>query len=1477
MKTVFTKFYHIILLTTLVLIPNIVSAQVDVQDSLALVDLYNSTNGPNWTNHINWLNGPVSTWNGITVTNSRVTGINLYFNNLSGNIPNTIGNLTNLQYLSLGENKLIGNIPSSIGSLIQLQNLSIRTNQLTGSIPSTIGNLANLTNLDLSSNQLNGSIPISIVNLYNLQFLILSYNQLTGDIPVAIGNLTNLKNIVLSTNQLSGDIPMSIGSLINLSGLDLQSNQISGTIPTSIGNLFNLVNLDLTSNKLSGNIPTEIGNLTKLAFLKLGNNQLTGEIPPTVGNFTSLQQLILNNNQLTGEIPSSIGNLNILHILDLSNNQLTGEIPSFDGNLNNLIYLYLFNNKLTGNIPSSIGNLTKLFQLFLFNNQLISPIPQEVANLPNLSNPLGIQNNKFVFDKGLEIITANSAGNSNYNPQDSIPFNVRNGNIFSATGYVYEPNGFDPSDNTKQHITYYWYKNGNLLDSTVLGDSIYILPLYNSAESATYWCVVKDSKVPNLTLYSKHYTAVPYFLPYEAIATEDSLALVNLYNSTNGPNWTNHTNWLTTAPVRTWYGVTVDGNRVISLSLANNNLSGSIPASVGNLSHLISLHLDNNKFTFAGLEPFVPIVQANTAIKSFAYYHQASLPVTFNNNKLYVSPGGTFANNTVNWYKVGTDAQLQTGHDTTLTPAGDGQYYATISNSVATALMLQSNTFQIGTGDGAALNFDGVNDYVSIPHNSLLKPTTGITIEAWIKPTNIHTNTYYEIYRKEDGNDRHLLSFQNNGTILSFGLGVAGSNVELHVAINASDYENQWVHVAATFDGTTKKIYRNGVLIGSLNTPGAIGTSGTAPAIIGSLGGSSEFFNGTIDELSVWNRALSATEIQNSLTCEINPAGQSGLIALYHFNQGFGGGNNAAITALNDISGNNINGTLNGFSLSGSTSNWVSQGGVQAGVHCVLPLVNQGNKLVGGGTGGNIVLEGRSVSISADGNTAIIGGEYDNNYAGAAWVFARSNGLLVQQGNKLVGADTAGSAGQGYSVSISADGNTAVVGGPSDNSGTGAAWIFVRNNNVWTQQGPKLVGTGAVGNAAQGFSVAISADGNTVIIGGRNDNSQVGAAWVFTRSNGVWTQQGNKLVGTGSGVSNPPHQGHSVSISGDGNTAIVGAVDDNVFAGAAWVFTRSDGVWVQQGSKLTGAGNAGNAQLGESVSLSADGNTAIVGGFADNNETGAAWVFTRSNSVWTQQGNKLVGTGNVGSSRQGIAVSLSGDGNRAVIGGYYDNSNTGAIWVFNRSNGIWTQQGNKLTGAGSIGKAQQGNSVSLSADGNTAIAGGYYDNNFKGAAWTFDLTPFAVKLCPGDNFAISSDVTGSQYQWQVKSPNFSDWLELSNSPNDYFGTSSATQTLTRNNIDSYWAGTKFRCKVNNANYSSVYSLSFKSQWTGNASTLWGDAANWSCGMLPDAYTDVIINSGTVTVNANATCRSINIAPGVNFTVNTGVTFTITHQ
>jgi hypothetical protein len=367
------------------------------------------------------------------------------------------------------------------------------------------------------------------------------------------------------------------------------------------------------------------------------------------------------------------------------------------------------------------------------------------------------------------------------------------------------------------------------------------------------------------------------------------------------------------------------------------------------------------------------------------------------------------------------------------------------------------------------------------------------------------------------------------------------------------------------------------------------------------------------------------------------------------------------------------------------------------------------------------------VSVSADGNTAIIGAPGDDSNKGAAWIYVRSGTTWSQQA-KLVGTGAVGAAKQGTGVAISANGTTAVVGGPADNSNAGAVWVFTRSGTTWTQAGSKLVGSDAAGAAQQGINVAISGDGNTIASGGFADRNYTGAAWAFASYGSGWAQVGEKI--TGNDYTGAARQGASLALNGNGTRLLMGGYQDNNRQGAVWTFDLNDCDWIQQGSKLVGTGGTTQAWQGYSVSLSADGNTAVVGGNNDNNLAGAAWVFTDSGSgnigvrsfgggsVWAQQA-RLVGTQAAGAARQGNSVSLSADGRVITVGGSGDDSNKGAIWVYRKTGAGWAQQGAKIKGSNAVGAAKQGTSVSVSANGTTAIIGGPSDNTNKGAFWVF--------------------------------------------------------------------------------------------------------------------------------------------------------------
>ncbi|HVX28795.1 MAG TPA: leucine-rich repeat domain-containing protein [Parafilimonas sp.] len=319
MKKIFTPFFLFAALT--ISKPDSLKAQVNVQDSLALVDFNNSTN-------VNWqTNTPVSTWFGITVTDNKVTAIDLSnFRDLAGSIPASFSNLSNLSDLNL--------FGANFGD----------------SISPEIGNLTNLTRLCLSNCNLKGTIPSFLGNLVNLNFLDLSENHFKANVPSFLGNLINLTNLNLSLNDFWGNTSF-LGNLTNLTSLNLGYNKFGGKIPPEFGNLVNLAYLDIDHNNLVGKIPPEFGNLIKLTYLNLSYNNLVGKIPLKLGKLINLEQLYLNNNQLTGSIPDGFQK-NYFITLNLSDNQLSGNViqlrPSWyrDGGYYST-ELLLVNNKFT--------------------------------------------------------------------------------------------------------------------------------------------------------------------------------------------------------------------------------------------------------------------------------------------------------------------------------------------------------------------------------------------------------------------------------------------------------------------------------------------------------------------------------------------------------------------------------------------------------------------------------------------------------------------------------------------------------------------------------------------------------------------------------------------------------------------------------------------------------------------------------------------------------------------------------------------------------------------------------------------------------------------------------------------------------------------------------------------------------------------------------------------------------------------------
>ncbi|MEY4936407.1 MAG: hypothetical protein RIS64_2766 [Bacteroidota bacterium] len=623
------------------------------QDSVSLVALYNATGGANWTNRWN-LTQPMTSWYGITLnTDGCVRCIDLdgvadcaydhgTGNNLIGTLPNL--NMASLQTFNVAYNpRITGAIPTLTMPL--LETLDIRSDSLTGSLPNF--NLPTLKYLYFNNNLLTGSIPN--FNLSNLSIIYGMKNQLSGAIPNF--SATSLKFLYFDTNELTGSVPNF--TLQTLEEINFSNNQLTGSVPNFA--ISSLKSIRLYNNRLTGTIPNF--NLPNLKWIELQDNQLTGTIP----NFaaTSLVNLLLSNNQLSGSLPNfNYPNLEYLHLytnqltgsipsftlpalkeLLLYENQLTGSIPNFA--MSNLLSLKLYNNQLTGSIPNF--NMPLLTHIVLNTNQLSGSIPnfsmpnlvlldlyknQLTGNFPSglstLLSTVRIDSNRFTFSHLIPNLTGlPTAVAKTYAPQDS---------IFSDTTYskrVGDSLTIDVAiDNTLTTNRYTWYKNGTFYDTTRVNKLIINgLQLTNAG---IYTCAVSNPNAPNLTLYSKKAT-VTVSAAVSACRSQDSLALLDLYNATGGSSWSRRDNWLSTASINTWYGVLVNAQGCVdTLLLDNNRLSGTLPTSMGNMTSLKVIFLPNNQLTGA-----IPTQFGNLTALVMLYLHKnqltGSLPTELGN------------------------------------------------------------------------------------------------------------------------------------------------------------------------------------------------------------------------------------------------------------------------------------------------------------------------------------------------------------------------------------------------------------------------------------------------------------------------------------------------------------------------------------------------------------------------------------------------------------------------------------------------------------------------------------------------------------------------------------------------------------------------------------------------------------------------------------------------------------------------------
>ncbi|KAK9664576.1 hypothetical protein RND81_14G052900 [Saponaria officinalis] len=320
-------------------------------------------------------------WSGIECdTHGRVTM--LAINNaddIVGEIPPVIGNLPFLQFLDLSVfPHLSGEIPQTLTKLTNLNHLDFSLNNLSGPIPDFISQLKLLNDIDLSGNSFSGPIPSSLGQLTNLQSANLGSNQLTGPIPASLGRIKTLVQLYIYINNLTGPLPPSLGSLPNLDELNISQNKLIGSIPPNFGSFKNPdLQLDLSFNSLTGPLPTNLGRVN-ITAINLSNNRFTGDASFMFGNQkTVLTSINLSNNQFKFDF-SNTGLPPGLKNLDISHNMIYGSLPKNIGQLP-LQTIDVSFNQLCGQIPT--GRRLKRFSANKFsNNKCLCGLPLPACN-----------------------------------------------------------------------------------------------------------------------------------------------------------------------------------------------------------------------------------------------------------------------------------------------------------------------------------------------------------------------------------------------------------------------------------------------------------------------------------------------------------------------------------------------------------------------------------------------------------------------------------------------------------------------------------------------------------------------------------------------------------------------------------------------------------------------------------------------------------------------------------------------------------------------------------------------------------------------------------------------------------------------------------------------------------------------------------------------------------------------------------------
>ncbi len=560
------------------------SAPIAESDSLALVEIYEATNGENWNNAYNWLNAPVMSWEGVFIENERVTKLDLFNKNLQSGLPPAIGDLDALTWLSLYNNPNMGYVPGEFYGL------------------------TNLTYLDLDNSGLRRLSP-GIKEMTNLDTLWVGGNPYENKLPLELFNLTGLMTLGLHNTPFEGQLPSEIGQLVNLKQLWLNNNPgVIGNIPASFENLTELEYLNIANSGFTGGLE-HVGALTSLKQLYIyAVPAAHDELPDNFANLTNMERFGLGfaDYDLRG-FPEEIFSMTRLKVLQLPASNINKDIPEGFANLDSLQFLNLRDNGL---------GITS----FGFGSSVFFPEGMATDSLYSVY----IQGNNFddisIFENSTKLTNFYAYGNK-LDFEDLLPFEEYMSTHENYTQYNFsnmqplerqyvqlspgESITFNPPLSYDEYTFVDYYKDEEYLLSLERDSLVGFLQAV-TLENVTnpefdgfydgYLYHEIISPLSDLTLHhdSRNIQVV------ESVLESDSLALIQFRDHFIADNPYHFEGWALEEgddiPVENWPGVVAYGGKVLGIQM--NGLTGTLPVGVFNqFDSLTTIYLADGQLT----------------------------------------------------------------------------------------------------------------------------------------------------------------------------------------------------------------------------------------------------------------------------------------------------------------------------------------------------------------------------------------------------------------------------------------------------------------------------------------------------------------------------------------------------------------------------------------------------------------------------------------------------------------------------------------------------------------------------------------------------------------------------------------------------------------------------------------------------------------------------------------------------------------